>query len=410
MDAYGPVREPLWQLDLRRDKQDGEMPDGEVHVDVVGERVVVQAGPAVRVLDRRGGAEIWHGTGTEARIVGGDTVVARDHGISAWDLATGRSLWRHPLPGRWSSATVVSDAVYTGDCAGNNPHAPCALARRDRRTGRPVWTVPGGQVPQVQVPDVGAVFPSELRAPRPGRYLVLLSGAAEQRRAYAMDPATGRRRGSVPFDGEPVLVTERTLVAAGREQSCQRELRGYDAVTGQPRWRAAVFGYVGGVGDPPNCSALLAPGFAGVSALGIRPATLLTTTEAVRPLALDLDTGKPRWQGDAAGIPLDVSQRSVLTRERRHAGKLFTLDPASGRRVWEGPDAGNTTGKGEPAFAGEDTVLMPVEQWDIVVVSVGTGRYRGRIRGQATIVGAGAGWCAAHHLHDDVVRFYALDR
>lgn len=402
-DAYGPVREPAWRLDLGPDKDKGE-----VHVEVVGERVVVQAGSSVRVLDRRSGKEIWKHTGTEARIVSGDTVVARDGKLTAWDLATGRQLWQHPVADKWGSATVVADAVYTGDCT-DDPYANCPLSRRDRRTGRPVWTVSGGQVPAVQAPDIGAVFPSELWAPQPGRYLVLLSGAAERRRAYAMDPATGERQGSVAFEGEPVLVTDRTLVVAGREQSCRRDLQGYDAVTGQRRWQATVFGYVGGTGDPPSCSALRAQAFAGSPVLGTRPATLLTTTEGFRPVALDLDTGQPRWQGDAAGIPLDMHKGAVLARERRASGRIVTLDPRTGRRVWAGPDTGDTTGKGDAGFAGEDTVLMPTDGWDFAVLTVGTDTSRGRIPGQSTIVGAGAGWCAGHHLHDGVIGFYVLD-
>jgi hypothetical protein len=190
--------------------------------------------PVVRRAD-------WPGFRGPAR----DDVVRGVRIEPTWSLKPPVELWRRPIGPAWSSFAVHGDLVYTQEQRGDDEMVTCYRLA----TGEPVWA---HRDPVRFYESNGGPGPRATPTLHDGRvYTVGATGLVN-----ALDAGTGAvvwsRNGAADtgaplpewgFAGSPLAIGDTVVVAlSGR-------LIGYDAATGEPRWRGPI-GLGGGYSSP----------------------------------------------------------------------------------------------------------------------------------------------------------------
>lgn len=298
-------------------------------------------------IDAASGAIRWRTVlpaGVHVDLAAGDhavTLVDSGGSAMALDAATGLARWRHDSSDGWSAFSRparTEDAVWVVDTDGS-------LHVLDASDGVERWTYGTGASDWAPVVADGLVHVQTLDGP-----LVTVGAVADPRRPpRPADPTTvGLPPGSTPMAGggpagsgwrpgpgpagPPVvlwraelggeviggLVSDGDLVAGGGLESV---LYGFDALSGDVRWRFATAGWIM---YPP---AIVAD-------------QVILGDEASRVYGVDREAGTGRWATtlDAppgAPIVTDGERVFVLTRART----LAVLDAATGGVIWTLPEA-----------------------------------------------------------------------
>lgn len=226
----------------------------------------------------------------------------------------------------------------------------CTLSRRALRTGKAVWTRPTSDVGTIRASDIGPL---------------------------ATDHGVSK-----------------TLVQAKGHSDvdrCRQQMVGYQVSTGKRRWQRDVFScpYRGGGQDEFG------------KLLGVDQATMLATDAEGRPMAVDLDTGKPRWTGSSPAQPIDAGSRWVLARASTESGAISGWDAETGKRPWQLPDPETL----QTSAVLDDVVLLELGLYGLLVLTAKTGTERFRLE-DARMIGAGSTWLVAGH--GSRVGFYEL--
>ncbi|GAA4060299.1 serine/threonine-protein kinase [Actinomadura miaoliensis] len=341
-------------------------------------------------LDARTGEQRWRGDFTAARdtsavLLNGRGFVCANSGadesLTAFDAATGRSLWTQTL----RSQTQVPAVVTTGNvvCMTYSRAGEAGLAGFDAASGRPVW--------QYRV-DSDVMSNAALAGG------VCYFGARDGF-VYGVDAATG----SLRWQTRTRAAVATTPAAAGGLVAVVCEdgaVRGLDAATGKQRWETAL-------GDDAASRMMM-----GVPTT-IAGGTVYVGGQNGTLYAVDAGTGRLRWKHPVLrtlGNPatrdfLLPSVSGGLAVATDNEGRIVALDAASGRVRWE---LGVGRGLGErPVVSGSLVYYGAVDGLTVADLATGRVRYRfdpetapivGSVQ-QVTVVGDTA-YCA---VDDSVV-------
>jgi len=326
------------------------------------------AQPPVEVW-RRGVGEGWSGFA----VAGGVAVTQEQHGereeVIAYDVETGRSLWRHSDRARYATTiagvgpratpTIADGVAFTHGATG-------LVNALDVETGELLWQ-------RHPASEVGAPDPEWGRSASPlvvggkvvlpvggpGALLVALAAADGSTVWTAADERVGY--------SSPVL-----LELAGHPQIVSfnaASVTGHDPASGALLWRQPF------PSNQPNVAIPLALG-------GDR--LLVSAGYGVGSKALRIEPG----EGGRLGVRLlweSPRLKAKFTNPVRHGGAVFglddgrlvCLDPETGERLWRG----GRYGHGQTLLAG-DLLLVQAESGEVALVASDPGEFRelGRFR------------------------------
>ncbi|WP_328348174.1 outer membrane protein assembly factor BamB family protein [Micromonospora sp. NBC_00421] len=383
---------PAWSVSVRRlDQELGES----------GQLVIVPDERELRAVDRATGQERWRHpftTGYQYVIAGGSIVASDndDGGMEVLDAATGATRWRADGS---QDVVVHEEVVYARECAGTGSSATCVITGREVQNGRELWKLPADRFARVSDVTLGARTPY---APATGRYVVVRLSTPTRPATYTpVAPTTGRAgAGRLPNRAWYGFVAGDLLVSTDNDppkgdRRCTVSVTSVNATTGVRGWSGAVYS---GRREDGECAKRLAHHRSGPTLIGTGT-RLVAVTADERPQLVDLRTGGTVWKGDAAGVPIDGDDRSVLVRGTADTGALALLDLATGVPRWTAPDpalAGTSASWRSAVTAGLVAVSAAEDDRpQVVVYEVGTGRQLGRYPGW--LAGAGKDWVAVSH-------------
>ncbi|MGX7674160.1 outer membrane protein assembly factor BamB family protein [Plantactinospora sp. DSM 117369] len=381
---------------------------------VSGDRVVVVTEPGgMAVLDRHSGVSRWQreaSSGSQQwrriQVTRDAVLIFLDNAVQVLDLDTGR-LARETAPVTGAAASWTT--LFLSTC-----EPRCAIRAYDIGSGRLRWT--HTRQSRSRGADVPAYWtelsadPAEAAPARPGRLAadrlrpltagetrVLIAGQYQGNGAYrtlALDAGTGKvlSEGATLADGERFTVgDDRSYLRWRTADPCEFAVTGYDVRGGAAKWTARI--------RPPGRDVATQPCDAWVPQ--VAAGALLAATPEGRPQALDLATGRVRWNGDNGTSPLATVGDVVVTRhdgQRRIAGH----DLGTGDRRWisELPEDGDggpewvhrTLAAGERL--GYQTTYQPAEGPERELTWVRhavTGRVEWVGKGSNELLGAGGG-------------------
>jgi outer membrane protein assembly factor BamB len=246
----------------------------------------------------------------------GDAVYASRGGqLYALDAGSGQQRWRSPhgmqVPGARYAPVAAGGLVYS-IVRPTSEHRG-VLHALDAQTGRLRWRFSGGSASAIHPPVAGAG-------------LVFLQAAEA---LYALEPATGHIRWSVPstllpqllLDGSTLaLIGNRLYVTATPAPNCVGQpspsIAALEAATGELRWSRPL-------------AALTRPGIPVAAAPG---SGLLLVDNAGQLSTVDAVTGAPRWRAatGAQSVPASAGRTVVLATDKR----ALALDGGTGRQRW----------------------------------------------------------------------------
>ena len=309
-----------------------------------------------RLVWRRPVGEAWSGFAVEA----GRAVTQEQDGaeelVTAYDLATGRPLWRRGHAARFDTTLAGVGPRATPTIADGRVYALGGRGRLsclELATGAPVWEV-----------DVEGPLPEYGFASSPlvdGDRVIVQAGGP----LAAYDRATGARRwvstSEVTGYASPAIVT-----LGGRRQVLilyRYGGAGHDPQTGAPLWRAAWHGENPKVAQPlalPGDRVVMSSGY-GVGAEAFRVGADGTTS--------------PLWSSKA----LKAKMSSFVHRDGHlyglDDGRLVCVAAETGEKVW----AGERYGHGQLLRAG-DLLVVSSETGLAALVEAAPGAFRERAR------------------------------
>lgn len=348
---------------------------------------------AILGVDPATGRLLWRVPSTEDdRVeVAGELIVQRHRAATSLDPvrftvidpADGHALWRG---GPVVDPRVTRDAVVTTACDDRGRH--CQVTRRDLRTGKVRWRLPGDRV---WVADTAVGVRAPL-VPSTGQVLALRPGSDRPL------PWTGRE--GLGLGGWYSIVVGRTLIATDNDppsgdRNCTVRVAAGAAGTSTVTWTAKVYSGRRADGD---CLRRLVPDSTGLDLIGTG-SRVATSTVDLRPQVFDLVKGRAVWKGDAAGVPIDGDGHSLLVRAQAHAGPLALLDFATGRVRWKAPDPGleGESASWETAVTRDRVAVTGADRGRpfVLVYDTASGRQLGRFPGW--LQGLGDDWVAVGH-------------
>jgi outer membrane protein assembly factor BamB len=277
------------------------------------------------------------GIGHSSPVVSGGRVylftrIAEQEALTAYDLATGKQIWRQAYEapydvnpaarahgkGPKSTPLVHGGRVFTLGIGG-------ILSAFDARDGRPVWRKDFKGEYSATAPEYGAAA-SPVAA---GDLVVIHVGGGQDGALTAFDPATGAARWSWKGDG-PAYATPIVVAIGGTRQvvtQSRSRLVGVDAASGALLWQVPfTTPYAQNIVTSVVHDGLLI--YSGLSkpmiAIRLRQAGGTWTTEEA-------------WQNP--DVPMYMSS-PVLAAGRlcgltqRNRGQFFCLDASSGKTLW----------------------------------------------------------------------------
>jgi outer membrane protein assembly factor BamB len=286
-------------------------------------------------------------------VVSGNVVVTGNFngtgGTYAYDLATGKRLWRVAGHIRGTPAVDATAAYAVND---TQSRYQFRLSKLDLKTGKPIWSA--------QEEDLGHADAGPILV---GSTLVLPS---RNRALSGYDAATGKRlwhhANATPC--EPPLSADNGVVyfSGGLPGSSDR-LTAIDPATGKALWSTMVAGDEG-----KGCGTVIA------IANG-----MLFTGIGREIVALDAKTGARRWVRNVAPVVDGRRQPMALTELVISGSAIYTASPTT--------IVGFDLGSGRPVF--EFTLPVPGELSKFSLVSAGGVMYiasRGAGTGQAAYI------------------------
>jgi MYXO-CTERM domain-containing protein len=234
-----------------------------------------------------GAAAIFAPTAADA----GDILVGNQRRLAAISGAEGAMLWSvDPVPQGQDSQALSAIAIGDGAAFGVFNRALGGVSAWDRATGRELWRFGGGLTTAINASPIvadGVVY--------------VVNGMDD---VFALDVATGALRWQVRLDptgfdwgnatvGTPAIA-KRVLVVP----TLYRDLVALDATTGMELWRHA------GAASPIRSTHYRGAGEAGFEAAPVITGDIVWAADTAGQLtALDLHTGTPLWQ-TALGTPV----------------------------------------------------------------------------------------------------------
>ncbi|MGI5207480.1 PQQ-binding-like beta-propeller repeat protein [Spirillospora sp. CA-108201] len=364
------------------------VPTGENTTAMAGRVAVIANDRTVLGVDPGSGRQVWRvpsGQDDEVDVAGALIVHRRETPagtvrFSVIDAANGGTLWQD---GPVTKAQVTTDAVLITACGDGGG---CKITRRDLRTGRVRWSLPGDEVRLANavvgvrrplVPDTGQVFASRHGDDRPW-------GGGEK---------TGGSGWYSVVAGRTLITTDHDPPSGDEE--CTVTVAAAEAGSGHREWTRKVYG--GRTADG-ECEKRLAPSSTGLDLIG-DGRRIAASTDTGRPQVFDLASGRTVWRGDAAGVPIDGDGHALLVREHADTGALSLLDFATGRVLWKAPDPGlpGVSASWETAVTQRRVAVSGAEDDHpfVLVYDASTGRRLGRFPGW--LQGLGDDWVAIGH-------------
>ncbi|MEV4467402.1 PQQ-binding-like beta-propeller repeat protein [Micromonospora echinofusca] len=380
-------RAPLWSVPA--DRLDQPMTQ-------VGQVIVVPDRRELRAVDRQTGQYQWRRPfpmSYQYALAGGLIVVSARNGgpLEVLDAATGATRWRAT---NTEDVVVHQQAVYNRECVGTGRSAKCVLIARDIGDGRQLWKHSTDRHARVSDEAVGNRNPYATPA---RRYVAARLNAGTY---TAVVSTTGKSGARLPSRAWYGFVADDLLVSTDHDPprgdpQCTVSITTVNVATGAEGWSGAVFS---GRRENGECAKRLAHDRSGLFLIG-SGTRLVAVSAAGRPQLIDLRTGKVRWQGTAAGVPIDGDARSVLVRRTADAGELALLDMTTGATRWSAPDPGmsGTSASWPSTVTGRFAVVGGARDGrpSVIVYDVTTGRELGRYPGWLT--GAGNDWVAVRN-------------
>jgi outer membrane protein assembly factor BamB len=365
------------------------VPTGNSTTAIVGRVAVISNDRAVLGVDPGTGRQLWRvASGEDDEVdVAGDLIVHRQRAstggtvrFAVIDPANGRILWRDDAAGK---VRVTRDAVLTTVCGEGGG---CEITRKDLRTGKVRWRLPGDEVWSADVavgvrrplvPATGQVFAS-----RGGRPL-----------AWAGREGFGKGGWYSVVVGRTLITTDHDPPAG--DENCTVTVSAGEAGTAHRMWTRKVYG---GRRADGECQKRLAPSSTGLDLIGAGP-RIAASTDTGRPQVFDLTSGRTIWRGDAPGVPIDGDGRTLLVREHADTGALSLLEFATGRVLWKAPDPGlaGDSASWETAVTQRRVAVTGAEDDHpfVLVYDAATGHRLGRFPGW--LQGLGNDWVAIGH-------------
>jgi outer membrane protein assembly factor BamB len=235
----------------------------------------------------------------------------------AWQL---RELWRRPIGSGYSAVTVSGDHGYTGESDGSNDHAIAF----DVKTGRTLWRVPLGETHKGH--DGSRDGPIATPAVSGGRVFM----AGPRGTLVAFDAASGRElwrkdllalpQTKAPFYGfgaSPIVASNRVVLQVGGAE--KSGLAAFDAASGAVAWTAL-----------PSETKGSSSGYSMAAPLTFGGRTLMVVTAHDRVFAVKAEDGSLAWSHALAEAeeptraPLVLGEDRVLV-SRGNGSVLLTV-------------------------------------------------------------------------------------
>jgi outer membrane protein assembly factor BamB len=308
------------------------------------------------LLWRRDVGAAWSGIVVEAGRAVTQEQQDAEEAVTAYDMATGRPLWRQAVQARFETTLAGLGPRATPTIAAGRVYALGATGRLsclELMTGAPVWAV-----------DVGAPVPEYGFASSPlvdGDAVIVQAGGP----LAAFDRATGAKRWTSASD-DTGYASPRLVELAGRRQVVaihRYACAGYDPASGARLWRYEWRGDIPKVAQPVTIGGgrlVISAGYGvGADAFRVGPDLGVTQLWSSRRLKAKLSNVVHR-DGHLYGLD---------------DGRLTCVSAETGERAW----SGERYGHGQLLLAG-DLLLISSEKGEAVLVDAAPEAFRERAR------------------------------
>ncbi|MFC9690913.1 PQQ-binding-like beta-propeller repeat protein [Kribbella sp. NPDC056951] len=369
---------------------------------VLGETVVVHGRKLVAGLNRADGKVLWKvPVSGEVRVSVTKAVVLIEQ-VSLFqgvDIRSGKVKYRKKHAAGRQNAGITADWVVVPDCAGRT----CRVRGLQLPSFKERWHAdfPIGTTPNVDAPgsDVTAHYYSlgEPNLVRPAPYVVFGRDTGKERLMTALATATGRPGKTFEAWDQYLTLTTGRLGLMWDERFSGGAIRisGHDVLTGRYLWQQRGWRWDNG-------------GQAGYPALTSRLLAVPTKEKTVA--LIDLTTGKVRWTSRVKGIPVGLTDRTLLIQVGEFSNEidLVGLDTANGNQRWQ-IELPRTmlAGRDQAVAVVGDRVAHEIAGPAVRVNDVRTGNALWSAEGSADLLGLGPDWLITQSAGaDDRIQFF----